>query len=81
LEGEPTWVELYKAYEALRGKFSSCMLKDEIRRFAQTANAKDRHHQNGKYRPPKRPMELGEGRAFIKQWVSSAVDDILARSS
>jgi hypothetical protein len=52
----------------------------EINRFTQTANAGERHHPNDKNKPHKRPMELWEARALITQWVSAAIDDILAKN-
>jgi hypothetical protein len=80
LEGKPGWVELYKAYEAVRNMPNGGISKSEIKRFTQTANAGERHHSNDKNKPHKRPMELWEGRALITQWVSAAIDDILARN-
>ncbi len=52
----------------------------EISRFTQTANVGKRHHPNNKSKPHKRPMELWEARALITQWISAAIDDILAKS-
>jgi hypothetical protein len=80
LEGKPGWVELYKAYEAVHDMPTGGISKGEIKRFTQTANAGERHHPNHKSKPHKRPMELWEARAFITQWVSSAIDDILAKN-
>jgi hypothetical protein len=80
LEGKPGWFELYKAYEAVRNLPNGGISKSEITRFTQTANAGERHHPNDKTKPHKRPMELWEARAFITRWVSSAIDDILAKN-
>ena len=80
LEGKPGWVELYKAYEAVHDMANGGISKGEIKRFTQTANAGERHHPNHKSKPHSRPMELWEARAFITQWVSSAIDDILAKN-
>ena len=79
LEGKPGWVELYKAYEAVRNMPNGRISIEEIKRFTQTANAGERHHPNDKRKTHKRPMELWEARAFITQWVSAAIDDILAK--
>jgi hypothetical protein len=80
LEGKPGWVELYKAYEAVGNMPNGGISKSEIRRFTQTANTGERHHPNDKTKPHKRPMVLWEARAFITRWVSSAIDDILAKN-
>lgn len=80
LEGKPGWVELYKAYEAIHAMPNGRISKGEIKRFNQTANAGERHHPNPKTKPHKRPMELWEARALITHWVSSAIDDILAKT-
>ena len=80
LEGKPGWVELYKAYEALRDMPNGGLSKSDIKRFTQTANAGERHHPNDKTKPHKRPMELWEARTFITKWVSAAIDDILAKN-
>lgn len=80
LEGEPGWVELYKAFEAVRHMPNGGISANEIQRFTQTANAKERHHPNDKRKPHKRPMELREARALIAQWVSAAIDDVLAKN-
>lgn len=80
LEGKPGWVELYKAYEAIHDMPNGGISKGEIRRFTQTANTGERHHPNDKSKPHKRPMELWEARALVTQWVSSAIDDILAKN-
>jgi hypothetical protein len=80
LEGKPGWLELYKAYEAVRDVPNTSISKGEIKRFTQTANAGERHHPNQKTQPHKRPMELWEARAFITRWVSSAIDDVLAKN-
>ena len=80
LEGKPGWFELYKAYEAIRNMPNGGISNSEIKRFAQTANAGERHHPNDKIKSHKRPMELWEARALITQWVSAAIDDILAKN-
>lgn len=79
LEGKPGWFELYKAYEAVRQMPNGGISKDEIKRFTQTANA-GRHHPNDKNKPHAKPMELWEARALITQWVSAAIDDVLAKN-
>ncbi|MDT8344105.1 MAG: hypothetical protein RQ752_06695 [Thermohalobaculum sp.] len=81
LEGKPGWVELYKAYEAVRGLPNGGISKNEITRFTQTANARERHHPNNKKKPHENPMELWEARALITRWVSAAIDDILAKNA
>jgi hypothetical protein len=81
LEGKPGWVELYKAYEAVRNMPNGGISISEIRRFTQTANAGERHHLNDKSRPHKRPMELWEARALITQWVSAAIDNVLGEEA
>lgn len=80
LEGKPGWLELYKAYEVVRDVPNTGISKGEIKRFTQTANAGERHHPNQKTKPHKHPMELWEARAFITRWVSSAIDDVLAKN-
>lgn len=80
LHGKPSWSELYKAFEVVKNRPNGGLIRSEIKRFTQTANAAERHHPNDKYKPHKRPMELWEARALITQWVSSAIDDILARN-
>lgn len=80
LEGKPGWVELYKAYEAVKAMPSGGLSNAEIKRFTHAANTEDRHHPNDKTRPHRRPMELWEARALITQWVSAAIDDILANN-
>lgn len=61
LEGKPDWVELYKAYEALKPMPSGGLPESEIKRFTQTANTAHRHHPNQKTKPHSCPMELGGG--------------------
>jgi hypothetical protein len=80
LEGKPGWFELYKAYEAVQNMPNGGISNSEIKRFTQTANAGERHHPKDKYKSHKRPMELWEARALITQWVSAAIDDILAKN-
>lgn len=80
LQGEPSWFELYKAYEAVRTMPRGGIPKSEVDRFTQTANTGERHHPNKKHKPHKSPMQLNEARTLITQWVSAAIDDILARS-
>jgi len=80
LEGKPGLSELYKAYEAVRQMPNGGISNSEIKRFTQTANAGERHHPKSKYKPHARPMELWEARALIIQWVSAAIDDILAKN-
>lgn len=77
LQGKPGWVELYKAYEAVRNMPNGGISKNEIKRFTQTANAGERHHPNDKNKPHRRPMDIWEARALITRWVSAAIDDIL----
>ena len=80
LEGKPGWVELYKAYEAVRLMPNGGISRNEIKRFTQTANTGDgRHRPNNKWKPHSRPMELWEARALITQWVSAAIEDLLAK--
>lgn len=81
LEGKPGWVELYKAYEAVRYMANGGISNSEITRFTQTANTGERHHPHAKSRPHKHPMELWEARAFITRWVSAAIDDVLAKNA
>ncbi len=80
LEGKPGWFELYKAYEALRDLANGGISNNEIERFTRTANAGNRHHPDDKIKPHKRPMELWEARALITQWVSAAIEDVLAKN-
>jgi hypothetical protein len=80
MEGKPGWLELYKAYEAVRRLPNGGISRDEVGRFTQTANAGERHHPNPKIKPHGRPMELWEARALITQWVSAAIDDALAKN-
>ncbi len=80
LKGKPGWIELYKAYEAVQNMPNGGISKSEIKRFTQTANARERHHPNDKNKSHKRPMELWEARALITQWVSAAIDDILQKN-
>ena len=80
LHGRPGWVELYKAYEAVKAMPNGGLSKAEIRRFKQTANAEDRHHPTQKNTPHSRPMDLWEARALITRWVSAAIDDVLLKN-
>jgi hypothetical protein len=80
LAGNPGWVELYKAYEAIKGLVNGGISKNEIERFKQTANVSNRHHPNDTWKPHKRPMQLWEGRALITGWISAAIADVLARN-
>ena len=80
LLGNPSWVSLYKAFEALRDRPNGGISKNEVERFAWTANAVERHHPNERRIPPPRPMELWEARALMTTWVSAAIDDILAKN-
>jgi hypothetical protein len=80
LQGKPSWFELYKAFEAVRNMPNGGISNREIKRFTQTANAGERHHPNNKNKPHERPMELWEARALITQWLSAAIDDILAKN-
>ena len=79
LEGSPGWLELYKAYEAIRAIPGVNVKGSEARRFAQTANTGNRHHSGKGAIPHKNPMTLGEARALVEKWVSTAVDEILHR--
>jgi hypothetical protein len=81
LEGEPSWFDLYKAYEAIRRFPSGLISRSEIRRFTQSANVGERHHANNTHQPHKRPMDLREARAFVMRWVSFAINDTLAKNS
>ena len=45
LQGKPGWVELYKAFEAVKRMPNGGLNKSEIERFRQTANF-GRHHPN-----------------------------------
>lgn len=81
LQGKPGWLELYRAFEAVRNMPNGGISKNEIERFTRTANAGERHHPNDKNKPHKRPMKLWEARALITQWVSAAIDDVLANNS
>ncbi|MBU0739234.1 MAG: hypothetical protein KJ981_20185 [Alphaproteobacteria bacterium] len=80
LEGKPNWVELYKAYEALKPMPSGGLPEAEIKRFTQTANTAHRHHPNQKKKPHSCPMELWEARTLITQWVSAAIEDVLLKN-
>jgi hypothetical protein len=79
LQGKPSWVELFKAYEAVETRAKVGISKNEIARFTQTANAEERHLK-GKFESNKRPMELWEARSLITQLVSTAIDEILAKN-
>lgn len=81
LEGRPSWVELYKAYEAVRQMPNGGISKSEINRFTQTANVGQRHHPSVHTKPHAKPMELWEARALITKWVSAAIDDALAKDT
>mgnify|MGYP006876577713 FL=1 len=80
LQDKADWVNLYKAYEALRNMPNGGISKSEITRFTQTANAGNRHHPNEKNKPHKRPMDLWEARSLMTRWVSAAIDDFLAKN-
>ncbi|WP_457660945.1 hypothetical protein [Sinorhizobium medicae] len=80
MEGKPGWIELYKAYEAVRKLPNGGISSTEVSRFTQTANAGERHHPSPKNKPHSRPMELWEARALITQWISAAIDSILAKN-
>lgn len=80
LEGKPNWIELYKAHEALLQMPKCGISNNRIKRFTRTANVGERHHPNNKRKPHKRPMDLWEARALITQWVSAAIDDVLAKN-
>jgi len=75
LDGKPDWVELYKAYEAVKQMPNGGISENEIKRFKRTANAEERHGP-GIVKPHARPMELWEGRALITRWVSAAITEI-----
>lgn len=81
LQGKPDWVELYKAYEAVRSMSNGGISKSETERFTRTANAEARHHPNDNYKPHSRPMALWEARTLIAQWVSAAIDDTLKKGA
>ena len=77
LEGKPGWFELYKAYEVVEEMPNGGLSNNEIKRFKKTANASGNRHHNSE--PITRPMELWEARALISQWISAAIDDVLAK--
>jgi hypothetical protein len=79
LEGRPNWVDLYKAYEAVRRMPNGGISKAEINRFTQTANVGNRHHPNKTSKPHARPLELWEARSLIMSWISAAIEHVLAR--
>ncbi|MFG1287569.1 hypothetical protein [Xanthobacter versatilis] len=81
LEGKPGWVELYKSYEAIRALPNGGISKTEMARFAQTANASERHHPSEKYKPNKNPMELWEARVFITRWIAGSINCINSHNS
>jgi hypothetical protein len=78
LSGNPGWVELYKAYEALRDNSlaPSAISANELRRFTHTANVEERHREN-KYDPPTKPMTLWEARGLMMTWLANAIDEVL----
>ncbi|WP_193176892.1 hypothetical protein [Oricola nitratireducens] len=80
MEGKPGWIELYKAYEAIREFPNSGISEKEERRFRQTANTDGRHHPSPKFPPHEKPMEIWEARSLITQWISAAIDDVLAKN-
>lgn len=80
LEDKPNWIDLYKAFEAVRDMPNGGILECEKERFTQTANVGNRHHPNDRHRPHECPMELSEARALMMQWVSAAIDHTLAES-
>jgi hypothetical protein len=76
---KPGWVELYKAYEAVRHLPHGGIAKSEISRFKQTANAGNRHHPNNTHPPPAHPMELWEARTLITRWISAAIKSVYSK--
>jgi hypothetical protein len=80
LEGHPSWVELYKAYEAIRNMPCGNISKAEISRFTQTANVGNRHHMTKKSKPHKSPMNLSEGYTLITRWIEFAIEDVLEKN-
>lgn len=78
--GQPGWVDLYKAYEALDGLANGIIRKSEKLRFRQTANVGERHHPKPSDHAHAKPMELWEGRAMITQWIAAAVDEVNAKN-
>jgi hypothetical protein len=80
MNGHPSWVELYKAYDLVKFRPNGGISKSEIKRFTQTANAGPRHPADEDHRPHKRPMELWEARSLITQWISLVIDDVLSKN-
>lgn len=78
--GQPGWVDLYKAYEALDGLADGLIPKSEKSRFRQTANVGERHHPKPSDQAHAKPMELWEGRAMITQWIAAAVEELNAKN-
>ena len=81
MQGNPGWVDLYKAYEALSTLPDCGISKIEMRRFTQTANVNvdARHHPKPNREPHPKPMGLHEARDLIMQWISAAIEDDLAK--
>jgi hypothetical protein len=83
LNGEESWFDLYKAYEAIRdGSGGEERLtekgwaaRNQIRRFSGTANSyaavgDAARHAQPRWRPPKHPMTLAEADEFVRGLLS-----------
>jgi hypothetical protein len=79
LSGNPGWVDLYKAHEALRdGRLApDAISASTLSRFTQTANAGERHRE-GKYDPHPNPMPLWEARSLLITRLVAAIDEVLS---
>lgn len=72
----PSWIEIYKAYEALNGLPRGKITNAEVSLLAWSAQF-ERHHEN-KIRKPDAPMELSHARQIIKQWFWTATQQVLS---
>lgn len=77
LNGKPSWIELYKAYEALNRLPKGEISDKEIKLFTRTANTTARHHPNSKCHAPDAPMSIEDGEKLIRRWIKAASIDIL----
>ena len=61
------WPELYIIYEIIDAEGGiDKVYKTEAERFTHTANACGHRHMEGKFKPPEKPMNFDEGKAFIE---------------
>ncbi|RVL04751.1 hypothetical protein [Sinorhizobium meliloti] len=80
LSGEPDWVGLYKAYEALHASAlaASAISNNEKARIRRTANSEKRHWQKDAELVP---IPIGEARTLLKKWLTAAINEVVGAGS